>query len=134
MITVLPYWPKFRILPEMWLRIPTEILEISGTKFCPKTPEILLLVKKCPKTSKFWPKLVFLDISVNDNIVFFLFFYTYFKICKKESLLKFLTRILVHFSIGFDLWIRFRKFLKILWTFSWIFWKLSHKNAIKTVG
>ena len=55
--SVLPYWPKFRILPEISLRNPTVNLEVSGTKFCPKVPEILTFTKICPKLPEFCSKM-----------------------------------------------------------------------------
>ena len=81
--TVLPDCQKFRKMSEIsfWLQI--EILEISGTKFCPKTSEILYLVKKRPKApenvrilAKTW---FFRHLSVNYNFLIFLFFLRFVK-------------------------------------------------------
>ena len=53
---VLPYWPKFRISPEIWLRMPTKILEASGVETLPKTPDISYRAKRARNRPNFAPK------------------------------------------------------------------------------
>ena len=49
---VLPYWPKFRISPEIWLRMPTKILEASGVETLPKNARYFILGQKEPENAR----------------------------------------------------------------------------------
>ena len=84
---VLPYWPKFRISPDIWFRTPTEILEASGTIFCPKTPDISFgpkRVQKRPKLVLKWTKMAEIWLLSKAKVFWiflskkFLFFLTFF--------------------------------------------------------
>ena len=58
--SVLPDCQKFRKMSEISFRLPTDILEISGTKFWLKTPEISLwpnLARNRPKFGQNWLKI-----------------------------------------------------------------------------
>jgi len=72
-----------------------EIFGPSGTKFCPKTPEISLLAKNSPKTPEIWPKLTksranFDSFQIGNLQFFFTFldseFEKYFLSCFSSNL------------------------------------------------